>query len=134
MAKQTRQARTKAAAKPSVAATPTADAPVSETAAADPPVDQAPAETPPVDAVTYVAEVQEAPADAPEPQPEAPVKNAPADIPADPEEQQWVEMKTGLSGPEFSLSPGDKRQFGVTEAGRLKDAGFARFCAPPEED
>jgi hypothetical protein len=36
-----------------------------------------------------------------------------------------VKMKTGLSGPELSLSPGDEHEFDDAEAQRLIDAGFA---------
>lgn len=51
-----------------------------------------------------------------------------------------LEMLVGLSGPEYSLSPGDKRNFPgelvdgkVTgEAGRLIDAGYAKL--PVDEE
>lgn len=36
-----------------------------------------------------------------------------------------LKMIAGLSGPEFSLSPGDERDFDDAEAARLIDAGFA---------
>ncbi|MBX5285175.1 hypothetical protein HJB90_29850 [Rhizobium sp. NLR10a] len=36
-----------------------------------------------------------------------------------------LKMIAGLSGPEFSLAPGDEREFEDTEAERLIDAGFA---------
>lgn len=37
-----------------------------------------------------------------------------------------IRMLTGLSGVEFSLSPGDETErFGDEEAGRLIEAGFA---------
>lgn len=36
-----------------------------------------------------------------------------------------VRMKVGLSGPDFSLQPGDEREFEAAEAIRLVNAGFA---------
>jgi hypothetical protein len=36
-----------------------------------------------------------------------------------------IEMTVGLSGPAFSLEPGDKRDFPQDEALRLIGAGFA---------
>lgn len=36
-----------------------------------------------------------------------------------------VKMVTGLSGPDYSLSPGDEHEFGEAEAKRLIEAGFA---------
>lgn len=36
-----------------------------------------------------------------------------------------IRMTTGLSGPEYSLGPGDERDFPKAEALRLIDAGFA---------
>lgn len=47
-----------------------------------------------------------------------------------------LEMLVGLSGPEYSLSPGDKRHFpgemvdgkATGEAGRLIDAGYAKIA------
>lgn len=37
-----------------------------------------------------------------------------------------LKMLTGLSGPEYSLSRGDTRDFDLREAVRLVDAGFAK--------
>lgn len=36
-----------------------------------------------------------------------------------------LKMTVGLSGPEFSLAPGDEREFEDEEAARLIDVGFA---------
>lgn len=36
-----------------------------------------------------------------------------------------IRMLTGLSGPEYSLAPGEERDFAQTEALRLIDAGYA---------
>jgi len=36
-----------------------------------------------------------------------------------------IKMTTGLSGPDYSLSPGDEWDFPADEAGRLIAAGFA---------
>lgn len=36
-----------------------------------------------------------------------------------------LKMLVGLSGPEYSLSPGDERDFPDAEAGRLIAAGYA---------
>jgi hypothetical protein len=36
-----------------------------------------------------------------------------------------VRMTTGLSGPHYSLGPGDEREFPQDEAIRLIDAGYA---------
>jgi hypothetical protein len=36
-----------------------------------------------------------------------------------------LKMLTGLSGPDYSLAPGDEREFEDAEAGRLIEAGFA---------
>lgn len=36
-----------------------------------------------------------------------------------------LKMTAGLSGPDFSLSPGDEREFETAEALRLIEAGFA---------
>lgn len=36
-----------------------------------------------------------------------------------------IKMQVGLSGPAYSLSPGDEREFPDDEAIRLIDAGFA---------
>lgn len=44
-----------------------------------------------------------------------------------------LEMLVGLAGPEYTLSPGDKRDFGDEEAGRLVDAGFAKLAEDDEE-
>lgn len=37
----------------------------------------------------------------------------------------WLELTTGLSGPDYALGPRDKHQFESAEAQRLIDAGFA---------
>jgi len=36
-----------------------------------------------------------------------------------------IKMQIGLAGPEYSLSPGDEREFPDVEAIRLIEAGFA---------
>jgi hypothetical protein len=54
---------------------------------------------------------------------------------------RWLQMETGLSGPHFCLSRGDKHPFsdipaadgGPSEAQRLIDAGFGAECDPPTE-
>jgi len=54
---------------------------------------------------------------------------------------RWLQMETGLSGPDFCLSRRDKHLFsdtpaadgGPSEAQRLVDAGFAVDCDPPAE-
>lgn len=45
-----------------------------------------------------------------------------------------LEMLVSMAGPEFTLSPGDKRDFGDAEAERLIDAGFAKFAEDDETD
>lgn len=42
-----------------------------------------------------------------------------------------LELTVGLSGPTYTLGPGDKRDFPENEAGRLVAAGFA---VPVEDD
>ena len=42
-----------------------------------------------------------------------------------------LELSVGLSGPTYSLGPGDTREFSEYEAGRLVAAGFA---VPVEDD
>lgn len=42
-----------------------------------------------------------------------------------------VRMTAGLSGPEYTLGPGDKRDFPQAEAVRLIDAGFAVPVSEP---
>lgn len=49
-----------------------------------------------------------------------------------------LKMTAGLSGPDFSLSPGDERDFETAEALRLIEAGFAvgveaAVAAPAQE-
>lgn len=41
-----------------------------------------------------------------------------------------LKLLTGLSGPEFALSPGDERDFADDEALRLIDAGIAERAEP----
>jgi hypothetical protein len=41
-------------------------------------------------------------------------------------------MTAGLSGPDFNLAPGDKREFDSDEAERLKAAGFAVDAVPDD--
>ena len=60
---------------------------------------------------------------------------APANVPV-----RWLEMRVGLSGVGFSLSPGDKHPFRdvpgadgePSEAQRLVDAGYGDFCDQPK--
>ncbi|MBB2793899.1 UNVERIFIED_ORG: hypothetical protein GGD58_002763 [Rhizobium pisi] len=44
-----------------------------------------------------------------------------------------LKMIAGLSGPEFSLAPGDEHEFNDDEAQRLIDAGFAEKADAPAE-
>lgn len=43
-----------------------------------------------------------------------------------------IEMTVGLSGPEYSLNPGDSREFPNDEALRLINAGFAVPVSAPQ--
>lgn len=43
-----------------------------------------------------------------------------------------VKMKVGLSGPAYSLGPGDEREFPDSEAIRLIDAGYADPVSAPQ--
>ncbi len=45
-----------------------------------------------------------------------------------------IRMLTGLSGPEYNLAPGDKRDFPDEEAARLIAAGFAVPVADQETE
>ena len=45
--------------------------------------------------------------------------------------RRWMKMTTGLSGPELSLSPGDRHEFDADEAERLERAGFAEPTDAP---
>ncbi|MBD9636090.1 hypothetical protein IB277_07255 [Ensifer sp. ENS07] len=40
-----------------------------------------------------------------------------------------IQMLVGLAGNEYSLAPGDEREFPQAEAVRLIDAGFAKLVA-----
>lgn len=40
-----------------------------------------------------------------------------------------IQMLVGLAGNEYSLAPGDEREFPHAEAVRLIDAGFAKLVA-----
>lgn len=67
---------------------------------------------------------------------------APAETPtAAVDLKRWLQMTVGMSGPRFSVSPGDKHPFddvpppdgGPSEAQRLIDAGFAVETDPPAD-
>jgi len=45
-----------------------------------------------------------------------------------------IKMTTGLSGPDYSLSPGDVRDFPAAEARRLIEAGYAVPDAGPRKE
>lgn len=53
-----------------------------------------------------------------------------AGVIADNEPKQWVQMTIGLEGT-ISLAFGDKHEFPLREAERLRTAGGAIFCDPP---
>lgn len=54
------------------------------------------------------------------------------DTAAPAEGRVWMQMITGLSGPDLCLGPRDKHQFDADEAQRLFDAGFAEYTDAPE--
>ena len=96
------------------------------------PAKAAPADTqPPAPAPVAAAPADAAPpAPAPAaPNPVAPSTVEPADAAAD--ATVWMKLKTGLSGPDFSLAPGDHHQFSIDEAGRLEEAGYAEASDGP---
>ncbi|HKY80266.1 MAG TPA: hypothetical protein VJM09_02200 [Sphingobium sp.] len=130
MAKPPRQVKAKPAVAPTIVETP-AD-PTPPPAPEPPVVDEAAL---PAEQATDAAPPLEAAAR------EAPAAEDPASEPEEPVAEQWVQLTTGMSGVDFSLSPGDKHPFRdvpgpdgePSEAERIVAAGFGTFCSPPED-
>lgn len=100
---------------------------------------------PPVAAMTPIEQLDVGPSVAPAPAPivnETPAAESNVVFsPIGADLIRWLQMETGLSGPNFCLSRRDKHPFrnapaadgGPSEAQRLVDAGFAVDCDPPAE-